>query len=55
MEPDLNLLGKLLTLKGLLAYTTNGFVDQLKGFNPPLIPLPPVKAPDKEAPPPEKQ
>jgi CheY-like chemotaxis protein len=56
-EPDLNLRGKLLCLKGLLAYSPNDFANQLKGYNPPLIPLPPVKAaPAKEPPPqPDKQ
>lgn len=59
-EPDLNLRGKLLTLKGMLAYTPNGFVDQLKSYNPPLIPIPPKaeapKAePAKDLPPPDKQ
>jgi hypothetical protein len=56
-EPDLNLRGKLLCLKGMLAYSPNDFANQLKGYNPPLIPPPPVKAePPKEPPaPPEKQ
>ncbi len=57
LETDLNLRGKLLTLKGLLAYTPNDFVNQLKGYNPPLIPPQPGKAPPgkEPPPPPEKQ
>jgi CheY-like chemotaxis protein len=54
MEPDLNLRGKLLSLKGMLAFSPDDFANQLKGYNPPLVP--PAKAPPaKEPPPPEKQ
>jgi hypothetical protein len=47
-EPDLPLRGKLLTLKGMLAYNPGEFINQLKGYNPPLIPPPPAKMPPKE-------
>jgi hypothetical protein len=52
VEPDLTLRGKLLTLKGMLAYNADDFVNQLKGYNPPLIPPPPGKGVPKELPPP---
>jgi hypothetical protein len=48
-EPDLTLRSKLLTLKGLLAYSQEDFVNQLKAYQPPLLPVPvPVKEPAKE-------
>jgi hypothetical protein len=50
-EPDLVLRGKLLTLKGMLAYNQDDFVNELKGYNPPVIPAPPAKEPAKEPPP----
>jgi CheY-like chemotaxis protein len=37
-EPDPGLRGKLLTLKGMLAYKPGEFLDQLKGYSPPLLP-----------------
>ena len=50
--PDLALRGKLLTLKGMLAFQAGDFVYQLKNYNPPLVPPPPAKTPEKE---PEKK
>lgn len=47
-EPDLALRAKLLTLKGLLATTPDDFANQLKGYNPPIIPPAPAKEPAKE-------
>ncbi len=48
-EPDPALRGKFLSLKGILAYNPGDFANQLKGFNPPLLPLPPPpKMPPKE-------
>ena len=47
-EPDAALRGKLLTLKGMLDYKQSEFVNELKSFNPPLLPPPPAKAPPKE-------
>ena len=49
-EPDLTLRGKLLTLKGLLAYTPEDFANQLKGYNPPVMTPPAAKEPAKEPP-----
>jgi CheY-like chemotaxis protein len=51
-EADLNLRGKLLTLKGMLDFSPADYANQLKGYNPPLIPLPPAKAPPQKEPPP---
>ena len=42
-EPDPALRGKLLTLKALLAPNPGDFVNQLKGYNPPILPAEPVK------------
>ena len=47
-EPDAALRGKLLTLKGMLDYKQGAFVNDLKNFNPPLIPPPPEPAPPKK-------
>jgi hypothetical protein len=47
-EPDLVLRGKLLTLKGMLAYNAGNFLNELKGYDPPLIPAPPAKLPPKD-------
>jgi hypothetical protein len=55
-EQDAELRGKLLTLKGMLAYKSGPFVDQLKGYNPPIVPPEPKKEPDpKKAPEPKKE
>lgn len=48
VEPDLTLRGKLLTIKGMLAFNQDAFVNQLKGYNPPLIPPLPSKEKEKE-------
>ncbi|HEY1187980.1 MAG TPA: hypothetical protein VGE74_10000 [Gemmata sp.] len=48
-DPDL--LAKLLTLKGMLAYNPGSFANQLKTYNPPIVPAPPKKEPEKKAPP----
>lgn len=45
-EPDTELRGKLLTLKGMLAFKPSEFVDELKKYSPPIIP--PAPAPKKE-------
>ncbi|MBA4065890.1 MAG: hypothetical protein C0501_19655 [Isosphaera sp.] len=47
-EPDPALRGKLQTLKGLLVSDPGGFTDRVKGYNPPLVPLPPPKEGPKE-------
>ena len=47
-EPDAALRGKLLTLKGMLDFSQADFVNQLKAYNPPLIPPPPAKEPAKD-------
>jgi CheY-like chemotaxis protein len=39
-EPDAELRGKFLTLKGMLAYKPGAFADQLKGYTPPIVPAP---------------
>jgi hypothetical protein len=46
-EPDLALRGKLLTLKGILAFEPADFAKQLTGYNPPLVA--PAEASKKEA------
>lgn len=51
-EADPGLRGKLLTLKGMLAYKPGEFVNQLTGYNPPLLPPPAAKEPPKVVPPP---
>jgi hypothetical protein len=53
-EADLTLRGKLLTLKGMLAHTPGVFVDQVRGYNPPLLP-PPPKEPEPKKDPEEKK
>jgi hypothetical protein len=45
-EPDPELRGKFLTLKGMLAYKSGPFVDQLKGYVPPIVPPDPKKDPE---------
>jgi len=50
-EPDLVLRGKLLTLKGMLAYQPLSFVNQLNQYSPPLLPPPPGKNPAPATPP----
>jgi CheY-like chemotaxis protein len=47
-EPDPALRGKLVTLKGLLASNPGDFVNQLKSYNPPLLPAAPAKEPPKD-------
>jgi CheY-like chemotaxis protein len=49
-EADLILRGKLLILKGILAYNQDEFVNQLKGYDPPILPPLPAKTktPGKE-------
>ncbi len=47
-EPDPELRGKLLTLKGMLDFRPGEFVDQLKNYSPPIIPVVPKKEPAKE-------
>jgi CheY-like chemotaxis protein len=51
-EPDAELRGKFLTLKGMLAYRSAEFVDQLKGYRPPVLP-PKKEAEPKKDPEPE--
>ncbi len=45
-EQDKELRGKLLTLKGMLAFSAGDFTNQLKSYNPPIIPPEPKKDPD---------
>lgn len=46
-KEDAELRGKFLTLKGMLAYKPGAFVDQLKGYSPPIVPpVAPKKDPD---------
>ncbi len=47
-EADPALRGKLQTLKGLLAFDPAGFSGAVRGYNPPLVPLPPPKDVPKE-------
>jgi CheY-like chemotaxis protein len=49
-ETDLALRGKLLTIKGLLAFEPGAFVNDLKSYSPPLVPPPakPAAPPAKE-------
>jgi CheY-like chemotaxis protein len=47
-EPDVALRGKLLTLKGMLAHNSGTFLNDLKGYTPPLIPGALPKLPPKE-------
>jgi CheY-like chemotaxis protein len=53
-EPDAELRGKLLTLKGMLDFKPGDFVDQLKGYTPPILP-PEKKEPEKKEGEPEKK
>src|SRR5207248_1355983 len=53
VEKNLELRGKLLTIKRLAGQQPKEFADQLKGYSPPILPLPrkepePKKEPDKE-------
>jgi hypothetical protein len=54
MEKNLDLRGKLLTIKRLVEKPSKAFADQLKGYNPPIIPAPKKelekKEPDKKEP-----
>lgn len=45
-EPDAELRGKFLTLKGMVVTKPAEFVDGLKGYNPPIVPPEPKKEPD---------
>ncbi|MBA4187863.1 MAG: hypothetical protein C0467_07580 [Planctomycetaceae bacterium] len=47
-EADPVLRSKLLTLKGLLAFNSEEFVGQVKGYNPPLLPPAPKEPKDME-------
>lgn len=52
-ETDLPLRGKMLTIKGMLAFEPGDFVNQLKSYNPPVVPPPakpaePAKEPVKD-------
>jgi CheY-like chemotaxis protein len=50
-EPDLLLRGKLLTLKGMLAFNQDDYVNQLRTYNPPILPpAPKGEAPKGDAP-----
>jgi CheY-like chemotaxis protein len=53
-EPDAELRGKLLTLKGMLDFKSGEFVDQLKAYTPPILPPEPKKEPEPEKKEPEK-
>ncbi|MCI0700315.1 MAG: hypothetical protein L0241_04455 [Planctomycetia bacterium] len=59
LETDPDLVGKLVTLKGMLATKPPDFVKDLKDYNPPILPLQPKKDPepkkDPNPKPPEKQ
>jgi hypothetical protein len=48
-EPNPELRAKFLTLKGMVAVKPGEFVDQLKGYNPPIVPEP-KKEPEKKEP-----
>ena len=54
-EPDAELRGKLLTLKGMLDFKSGEFVDQLKAYTPPIIPPEPKKEPEGEKKEPQKK
>jgi CheY-like chemotaxis protein len=47
-EPDAELRGKFLTLKGMLAFNSSDFVKDLKSYSPPVIPPAPKVDPKKE-------
>ncbi|AWM37502.1 hypothetical protein GobsT_45260 [Gemmata obscuriglobus] len=47
---DSELLAKLLTLKGMLAYHAGNFANDLKNYNPPVLPPTPKKAPEQKEP-----
>lgn len=47
-EPNAELRGKLLTLKGMLAFKSGDFVDQLKGYAPPILPPERKQEPEKK-------
>ena len=44
-EPNAELRGKFLTLKGMVVPNPSAFVGQLKGYNPPILPPPPKPEP----------
>ncbi|MFM8270801.1 MAG: hypothetical protein ACKODX_00480, partial [Gemmata sp.] len=56
--PDTELRAKFLTLKGMLAFKPGDFTNDLKSYNPPIIPPPEPKKdpepkePEKKDPPP---
>ncbi|MDY3563271.1 hypothetical protein R5W23_004771 [Gemmata sp. JC673] len=47
---DSELLAKLLTLKGMLAYNPGNFANDLKNYNPPVLPPAPKKGPEQKEP-----
>ena len=51
-EKDAELRGKFLTLKGMIAFKAEDFTNDLKGYNPPIVPVAPKKDPDPKEPPP---
>ncbi len=50
--PDAELRAKFLTLKGMLAFKAGDFTNDLKAYNPPIVPVEPKKEPEKKDPPP---
>jgi CheY-like chemotaxis protein len=48
--PDAELRARLLTLKGMLAFNPGNFANELRGYNPPIIPAEPKKEPEKKEP-----
>jgi hypothetical protein len=54
-EPDAELRGKLLTLKGMLDFKAGEFIDQLRAYTPPILPPEPKKEPEPEKKEPEKK
>jgi hypothetical protein len=47
--PDAELRAKLLTLKGILAFKSGDFANDLRSYNPPIVPTP-KKEPEKKEP-----
>ena len=48
ITPDAELRAKFLTLKGMIAFKGEDFTNQLKGYNPPIVPAEPKKEPEKK-------
>lgn len=46
-EPNAELRGKFLVIKGIVSHSPAAFVDALKAYNPPILPPAPKKEPDK--------